>query len=504
MVSVHPHDVVGVRRLLERVIGRYAKDPSTGPYISALYRQTVDRTFSGTTKRDDIKESTTNQFAVLFLYKARDRKPVYKVAYDINERCLIRSLDQLITSAQRAKTTDYHLEPRPPLTAALDLNYRSYPLRAQEYHPILHDILASIVTKQTKGALDLGLQFDQEVFVDSEGNNLTQRIPRFCLTLDYTAYSARDRFKLRRRVGGAGDIAHLHCIARQLTNASEEHTETAHRFLRAPDHYGTFHLRSGRYPVILSGDVTTVALEEFFAHQVEATDRRVKPTFSTMLCIPHEPLAHPEATIINDPRLLIEGMPSHAYHQYDAEGCPTGSKTLLNQGKLQAHLGTRLDHAYLEDVLVDPGNARIGDFTTKSNKNLKPESRQAGLFMQPGTTSLTQMKKAVAGQGLFVTGVPYGETRDYLQAGSVLELNEVYYVNSKGDLLPLRIKSGHVNLISTVADFLHNIKRVGDTASSGTGWCGAPKSGLVPSAARAPALLVSPLTVNVIAKNHIR
>ncbi len=265
MVSVNAHDVAAVKGLLERVVGRYAKNSDDAPYISALYRQTINRTFSGATKRDDIKEETTNQSAVLFFYKARDRKPCYKIAYELNERCLVQSLDRLIKSAQHAKTTDYHLTPRPAFTATVDLDYDSYPLRAKEYHPVVRDVLSSVVTKRTRGKLDLGLQLDQEVFVDSEGTHLVQRIPRFCLTLDYTVYSARDQFKLRRRVGGAGNISHLHRIAYQLQEASCENAETALKFLHAPDHYGTFHLRSGRYPVILGGEVTGVALEEFFA-----------------------------------------------------------------------------------------------------------------------------------------------------------------------------------------------------------------------------------------------
>lgn len=253
---------------------------------------------------------------------------------------------------------------------------------------------------------------------------------------------------------------------------------------------------------MLDGKVAGTALHEYgIGHLVEA--HRLLESYEALIFDKKlgEKIAPEEITIIDDSKIEINGIKPISYYVFDAEGVEKQRTEIIKNGIFNSYLHSKLTAGTLpleKGGGILTGNARVEIEKSEEMEEKKPIPRMSTLYLKPGDYKFEELLEEAKG-GLYISsGGPSGAVDTGLAIGYV-DIDEIYYIDSNLDLIPLRLPSASFSLTGDALTFLSNIEKIGDesTLSLDSGYCGA-ESGSVPQAIFSPSLLVKEVNLKVI------
>jgi predicted Zn-dependent protease len=246
-------------------------------------------------------------------------------------------------------------------------------------------------------------------------------------------------------------------------------------------------------PALLTGRAAAVFFHEVFGHRAEGHRQKDASEGQTFAKKVGEPILPSFLTIVDDTtRKKLDGQDLLGYYQFDDEGVPAQSVTLVDHGVLKAF---EMSRSPLIGFPASNGHGR-------RQLGATPVSRQGNLIVESSKTLTNAQLKAKLVELIKQQGKPYGLLIDDIaggftftgrgqpQAFQVLPL-VVYKVFADGR--PDQLVRG-VDIVGTPLAALTKIVATGDTPEVFNGYCGA-ESGSVPVSAASPAILTSELEV---------
>ena len=246
-------------------------------------------------------------------------------------------------------------------------------------------------------------------------------------------------------------------------------------------------------PALLTGRAAAVFFHEVFGHRAEGHRQKDVAEGQTFAAKVGQQILPSFLSITDDTtRKKLGKEDLLGYYQFDDEGVPAQSVTLVDHGVLK---GFEMSRSPLADFPRSNGHGR-------RQLGATPVSRQGNLIVQSSkTVTNAELRKMLIdlikaqgkSYGLLIDDIAGGFTftgRGQPQAFQVLPL-VVYKVFADGR--PDELVRG-VDIVGTPLAALTKIVATGDTTEVFNGYCGA-ESGSVPVSAASPAILTSELEV---------
>jgi len=246
-------------------------------------------------------------------------------------------------------------------------------------------------------------------------------------------------------------------------------------------------------PALLTGRAAAVFFHEVFGHRAEGHRQKDASEGQTFAKKVGEPILPSFLTVVDDTTMKKLGSQDLlGYYQFDDEGVPAQSVTLVDHGVLRAFEMSR------SPLLGFPnsnghGRRQLGATPVSRQGNLIVESSKTVTNAQLREKLIELIKQQGKPYGLLIDDIAGGFTftgRGQPQAFQVLPL-VVYKVFPDGR--PDQLVRG-VDIVGTPLAALTKIVATGDTPEVFNGYCGA-ESGSVPVSAASPAILTSELEV---------
>jgi TldD protein len=246
-------------------------------------------------------------------------------------------------------------------------------------------------------------------------------------------------------------------------------------------------------PALLTGRAAAVFFHEVFGHRAEGHRQKDASEGQTFAKKVDQPILPSFLSIVDDTtRKKIGSQDLLGYYQFDDEGVPAQSVTLVQNGVLK---NFEMSRSPLVGFANSNGHGR-------RQLGATPVSRQGNLIVESSKTMTNAQLRAKLIELIKEQGKPYGLLIDDIaggftftgrgqpQAFQVLPL-VVYRVYPDGR--PDELVRG-VDIVGTPLAALTKIVATGDTTEVFNGYCGA-ESGSVPVSAASPAILTSELEV---------
>ena len=246
-------------------------------------------------------------------------------------------------------------------------------------------------------------------------------------------------------------------------------------------------------PALLTGRAAAVFFHEVFGHRAEGHRQKDVAEGQTFAKKVGEPILPPFLSIVDDTtRKKLGAQDLLGYYQFDDEGVPAQSVTLVDHGVLK---GFEMSRSPLVGFPNSNGHGRrqLGATPVSRQGNLLVESSKTMTNAQLRAKLIELIKQQGKPYGLLIDDIAGGFTftgRGQPQAFQVLPL-VVYRVYPDGR--PDELVRG-VDIVGTPLAALTKIVATGDTPEVFNGYCGA-ESGSVPVSAASPAILTSELEV---------
>jgi predicted Zn-dependent protease len=246
-------------------------------------------------------------------------------------------------------------------------------------------------------------------------------------------------------------------------------------------------------PALLTGRAAAVFFHEVFGHRAEGHRQKDAAEGQTFAKKVGEPILPSFLSIVDDTtRKKLGSEDLLGYYQFDDEGVPAQSVTLVDHGILK---NFEMSRSPLVGFPSSNGHGR-------RQLGATPVSRQGNLIVESSKTLTNAQLRAKLIELIKTQGKPFGLLIDDIaggftftgrgqpQAFQVLPL-VVYKVFPDGR--PDELVRG-VDIVGTPLAALTKIVATGDTPEVFNGYCGA-ESGSVPVSAASPAILTSELEV---------
>jgi predicted Zn-dependent protease len=246
-------------------------------------------------------------------------------------------------------------------------------------------------------------------------------------------------------------------------------------------------------PALLTGRAAAVFFHEVFGHRAEGHRQKDAAEGQTFAKKVGEPILPSFLSIVDDTtRKKLGSEDLLGYYQFDDEGVPAQSVTLVDHGILK---NFEMSRSPLVGFPASNGHGR-------RQLGATPVSRQGNLIVESSKTLTNAQLRAKLIELIKTQGKPFGLLIDDIaggftftgrgqpQAFQVLPL-VVYKVFPDGR--PDELVRG-VDIVGTPLAALTKIVATGDTPEVFNGYCGA-ESGSVPVSAASPAILTSELEV---------
>lgn len=246
-------------------------------------------------------------------------------------------------------------------------------------------------------------------------------------------------------------------------------------------------------PALLTGRAAAVFFHEVFGHRAEGHRQKDAAEGQTFAKKVGEPILPSFLSIVDDTtRKKLGSEDLLGYYQFDDEGVPAQSVTLVDHGILK---NFEMSRSPLVGFPASNGHGR-------RQLGATPVSRQGNLIVESSKTLTNTQLRAKLIELIKTQGKPFGLLIDDIaggftftgrgqpQAFQVLPL-VVYKVFPDGR--PDELVRG-VDIVGTPLAALTKIVATGDTPEVFNGYCGA-ESGSVPVSAASPAILTSELEV---------
>jgi TldD protein len=246
-------------------------------------------------------------------------------------------------------------------------------------------------------------------------------------------------------------------------------------------------------PALLTGRAAAVFFHEVFGHRAEGHRQKDAAEGQTFAKKVDQPILPGFLSIVDDTtRKKIGSQDLLGYYQFDDEGVPAQSVTLVKNGVLK---NFEMSRSPLVDFPASNGHGRrqLGATPVSRQGNLIVESSKTMTNAQLRAKFIELVKEQGKPYGLLIDDIAGGFTftgRGQPQAFQVLPL-VVYRVYPDGR--PDELVRG-VDIVGTPLAALTKIVATGDTTEVFNGYCGA-ESGSVPVSAASPAILTSELEV---------
>ncbi|MGA2419666.1 MAG: metallopeptidase TldD-related protein [Candidatus Acidiferrum sp.] len=246
-------------------------------------------------------------------------------------------------------------------------------------------------------------------------------------------------------------------------------------------------------PALLTGRAAAVFFHEVFGHRAEGHRQKDASEGQTFAKKVGEPILPSFLTVVDDTTMKKLGSQDLlGYYQFDDEGVPAQSVTLVDHGVLKAF---EMSRSPLIGFPNSNGHGRrqLGATPVSRQGNLIVESSKTVTNAQLREKLIELIKQQGKPYGLLIDDIAGGFTftgRGQPQAFQVLPL-VVYKVFPDGR--PDQLVRG-VDIVGTPLAALTKIVATGDTPEVFNGYCGA-ESGSVPVSAASPAILTSELEV---------
>jgi TldD protein len=246
-------------------------------------------------------------------------------------------------------------------------------------------------------------------------------------------------------------------------------------------------------PALLTGRAAAVFFHEVFGHRAEGHRQKDAAEGQTFAKKVGEPILPSFLTIVDDTtRKKLGSEDLLGYYQFDDEGVPAQSVTLVDHGILK---NFEMSRSPLVGFPTSNGHGRrqLGATPVSRQGNLIVESNKMVTNAELRVKLIELIKAQGKPFGLLIDDIAGGFTftgRGQPQAFQVLPL-VVYKVFADGR--PDELVRG-VDIVGTPLAALTKIVATGDTAEVFNGYCGA-ESGSVPVSAASPAILISELEV---------
>jgi TldD protein len=246
-------------------------------------------------------------------------------------------------------------------------------------------------------------------------------------------------------------------------------------------------------PALLTGRAAAVFFHEVFGHRAEGHRQKDAAEGQTFAKKVDQPILPGFLSIVDDTtRKKIGSQDLLGYYQFDDEGVPAQSVTLVKNGVLK---NFEMSRSPLVDFPASNGHGRrqLGATPVSRQGNLIVESSKTMTNAQLRAKLIELVKEQGKPYGLLIDDIAGGFTftgRGQPQAFQVLPL-VVYRVYPDGR--PDELVRG-VDIVGTPLAALTKIVATGDTTEVFNGYCGA-ESGSVPVSAASPAILTSELEV---------
>lgn len=246
-------------------------------------------------------------------------------------------------------------------------------------------------------------------------------------------------------------------------------------------------------PALLTGRAAAVFFHEVFGHRAEGHRQKDAAEGQTFAKKVGEPILPSFLSIVDDTtRKKLGSEDLLGYYQFDDEGVPAQSVTLVDHGVLK---NFEMSRSPLVGFPTSNGHGRrqLGATPVSRQGNLLVESSKTVTNAELRVMLIDLIKKQGKPFGLLIDDIAGGFTftgRGQPQAFQVLPL-VVYKVFADGR--PDELVRG-VDIVGTPLAALTKIVATGDTPEVFNGYCGA-ESGSVPVSAASPAILTSELEV---------
>ncbi len=246
-------------------------------------------------------------------------------------------------------------------------------------------------------------------------------------------------------------------------------------------------------PALLTGRAAAVFFHEVFGHRAEGHRQKDAAEGQTFAKKVGEPILPSFLSIVDDTtRKKLGSEDLLGYYQFDDEGVPAQSVTLVDHGILK---NFEMSRSPLVGFPNSNGHGRrqLGATPVSRQGNLIVESSKTVTNAELRAMLIELIKKQGKPFGLLIDDIAGGFTftgRGQPQAFQVLPL-VVYKVFADGR--PDELVRG-VDIVGTPLAALTKIVATGDTPEVFNGYCGA-ESGSVPVSAASPAILTSELEV---------
>jgi len=380
-----------------------------------------------------------------------------------------------------------------------DLNIR--PFIRNDEEAIFEFLYEANKIMRKKGIVDIAanaiIQSGNEIFCNTEKTEIIQEYSRL---LNEFVVSARAddlenrTLEMRERVGAFGGRELISGLKDESFKKAEYISEKALEFSKAKPSCNGFELTAGTYDAILDGKVAAVSIHEVGAgHSAEALslieeDREMASPFKGKL---GKKVAIENLNIIDHAMLEIKGRKPYSWYVYDAEGVKARKTFLVKNGIFSSYLHSRLTAGTLSKE--EGGGKLTGNARMEVEESNIPEPRMSSLFLMPNKKgpSLDDMLYSIRGKGIYIAGMSFGQVNVSDAQGKV-GFGEIYYINKKGNKIPLRMRGHNIHITDDVVGYMGRISGIGNesTVVIDDGWCGSD-SGTIPHTASGAAIKVN-------------
>ena len=246
-------------------------------------------------------------------------------------------------------------------------------------------------------------------------------------------------------------------------------------------------------PALLTGRAAAVFFHEVFGHRAEGHRQKDVSEGQTFSKKVGEQILPPFLSITDDTTMKkLGGQDLLGYYQFDDEGVPAESVTLVDHGVLK---NFEMSRSPLVGFPHSNGHGR-------RQLGATPVSRQGNLIVQSSKTMTNPALRAKFIELIKEQHKPYGLLIDDIAGGftftgrgqpQAFQVQPLVVYEVFADGRPDELVRG-VDIVGTPLAALTKIVATGDTPEVFNGYCGA-ESGSVPVAAASPAILISEMEV---------
>jgi len=246
-------------------------------------------------------------------------------------------------------------------------------------------------------------------------------------------------------------------------------------------------------PAILRSKAAAVFFHEIFGHRIEGHRQKDEEEGRTFAKKVGERITSELISVVDDPTLARLGDKAlNGFYQFDDEGVPAQSVTLIDQGVLKGFL---MGRSPVRNFPKSNGHGRC-------SPGFAPCARQGNLIVRAARTVSYPELRAMLLAELKKQNKPFGLVFDEIAGGFTVTQT---YMPQSFKLLPLRVFRVHadgspdellrgVDIVGTPLATIERIVAAADDVDTFNGTCGA-ESGWVPVSASSPSLLVGTIEV---------